>query len=92
MKLAFWNRIDYLLKAHKLKHREFAEQIGISYGTYRNWRYKNHYPDLFTAYEMAEFLGVKTEFLVHGSVRRYRTPITEQKEAADQAKILPFKQ
>lgn len=92
MKNAFWIRVDILLKTHGLTQREFAGLIEVSYNTYRNWKYNNRYPDVFSGCNMARVLGVEIEYLLKGKVRSRKKPIWEQDLSSEKAKILPFKQ
>lgn len=52
-----------------MTHAQFAEHIGISPNTFRNWIHYNRVPELTAAYEIAYSLGVSLEYLLGGKDR-----------------------
>jgi len=67
MKDPFWNRVNRLLKAHRISQKQFAEYMGMPPGTFKSWIYRNDIPDAKSACQIAEGLGVTVEYLVRGS-------------------------
>jgi transcriptional regulator with XRE-family HTH domain len=45
---------------------KFAAHIGISSGTFRNWLRYNRLPDIYTACDIADALGVSVDYLARG--------------------------
>jgi len=68
--VSFWKRVKYLIKTHKTSQEKIARYIGLPYGTFRNWIYRNWVPDLQTACDLAVALGTSVDFLVYGKERK----------------------
>ena len=66
MKDPFWQRVEDLLKAHKIGQEKFAEYIQVNPNTLRGWIYKNRIPDAYTSCDIADALGVTVEYLTRG--------------------------
>ena len=66
MKDPFWQRVQALLKAHKIGQDKLADYIQINPNTLRGWIYKNRIPDAYTACDIADALGTTVEYLVRG--------------------------
>ena len=62
----FWGRAKPLIKAHNMTQRQFAEHMGFSPHTVRNWIYYDRVPELSAAYDIAFTLGVTLEYLLGG--------------------------
>jgi transcriptional regulator with XRE-family HTH domain len=62
----FWGRVKILIRAHKISREKFAAYIGISYDTFRNWIRYNRLPDIYTACDIADALGVSVDYLARG--------------------------
>ena len=65
--IPFWERTKKLIKAHKITQEKFALYIGVVPGTFRNWIYYGIVPDVITASNIADALGVTVEYLVKGT-------------------------
>jgi len=65
-KTAFWERVKTLLKARKIPQNELAVLIGLKYSTLKFWICYGYSPDIDTACDIAELLGVTVEYLVRG--------------------------
>jgi transcriptional regulator with XRE-family HTH domain len=63
---SFWGRVKILIRAHKISQEKFAAYIGVSFGTFKNWLRFNRLPDIYTAYDIADALGVPIDYLVRG--------------------------
>ena len=97
MRFTFWMRVQRLLKLHNITQEEFAEMIGVSYNTLRGWIYHKRVPNVIKAWEMANILGVKLDYLAFGRRKPENSkikPLKEQKEknpVPDNKNILTFK-
>jgi len=69
MEAAFWLRVKSLLKANDLTQAELAKLAGVSYHTLRSWINNKRFPDVSSAAEMANVLGVRVEYLLLGKVK-----------------------
>jgi transcriptional regulator with XRE-family HTH domain len=65
-KNSFWGRVLILLRAHKISQKNFAAYIGVNFGTFKNWLYYNRLPDIYTACDIADALGVSVNYLARG--------------------------
>jgi transcriptional regulator with XRE-family HTH domain len=65
-KNSFWGRVKILMKAHKISQEKFAAYIGVNFCTFRDWLRYNRMPDIYTAYDIADALGVSIDCLVRG--------------------------
>lgn len=59
-------RIDGLMKAKHLQHKDLIAYLGLARGTYTNWTRKTSTSFLSHLGEIAEFLGVSVAYLVTG--------------------------
>jgi len=95
MRILFWQRVQSLLKAHKISQEKFAQLLGMSYNTLRGWLYNNRLPDAQSACDMAKVLGVTVEYLVWGGhksgIRQKIKPHKEQKIVSEKIKNLVLK-
>jgi transcriptional regulator with XRE-family HTH domain len=55
------------IKPHNLTRKEFAENLSISYSTFRSWQYNQRSVEVVTAYQIATALGVSLEYLITGA-------------------------
>jgi len=62
----FWGRAKPLIKAHSMTQKQFADYLGFSHHTIRNWIYNKRVPDLSAANAIAFALGVSLEYLLSG--------------------------
>ena len=67
VKLPFWERVKKHIKTHKISQRNFAAYVGIPFGTFRDWLCYGMYPDIRSASNIAEALGVSLEYLIRGA-------------------------
>jgi transcriptional regulator with XRE-family HTH domain len=65
--LPFWERAKILIRAHKISQEKFAAYVGVSFGTFKHWICYGLLPDVETAVNIADALGVSVEFLVRGT-------------------------
>ena len=65
----FWGRAKPLIKAHNMTQGQFADFLGIPYGTFKGWIRFDRVPDLSTAYAIAYALGVTLDYLFSGKDR-----------------------
>ena len=63
---AFWERVKSLIAAHNINQRQFAAHIGMPINTFRGWLHYRRIPDLQTAINIADSLGVSLYYLVYG--------------------------
>jgi transcriptional regulator with XRE-family HTH domain len=63
---SFWGRVKILMRAHKISQKNFAAYIGVSFGTFKNWMGYNRLPDIYTACDIADALGVPIDYLARG--------------------------
>jgi transcriptional regulator with XRE-family HTH domain len=54
------------MRAHKISREKFAAYIGVSFGTLKNWLGYNRLPDIYTACDIADALGVSVDYLARG--------------------------
>ena len=66
MRILFWQRVQSLLKAHKISQEKFAAHLDIKFTTFKSWLYYDRIPDVITGYKMAAALGVTMEYLATG--------------------------
>ena len=64
----FWEKIKFILRTRKITQGDFAQSIGVSAGTFKYWMCYGVSPDLDTAIQIADKLGVSLEFLARGPV------------------------
>ena len=88
----FWERVKRLIRAHKISQKKFASYINMSYDTLRSWLKFNRIPDVYTACDIADALGVSMEYLVRGTdgkaaEGRERQVIKRKTAAADIKKL-----
>ena len=57
----FWKRIDRILADKGITLKDVAEQAGLKYSTVISWRANGRLPDLSSALDIAEVLGVFLE-------------------------------
>ena len=60
----FWERVKKLVRAHKISQEKFAAYLGINFSTFKSWLHFDRIPDVFTACDIADALGVPVEYLV----------------------------
>jgi len=80
-KIPFWDRVKDLLRTRKITQRQLAVLTGLSYSTLKFWICYGYSPDVDTACEIAETLGVSVEYLVKG-VKSKTMKKSEQKSLA----------
>ena len=66
---SFWTRAKPLIKALNMTQRQFAEHMGFSHHTVRNWIYCDRVPEFSAAYDIAYTLGVTLDYLMTGKDR-----------------------
>ena len=90
--ISFWKRVKYLIRTHNTSQEKIAGYVGIPYGTFRNWIYKDWVPDLQTACNLAVALGVSVEYLVWGNerdaIKERMDRLQERKTAAKRINML----
>jgi len=64
---AYWDRVNVLIKAHKISKENFADFIDIPRSTFYAWKRYRRAPELGIAYNIATALGVSVEYLVTGN-------------------------
>ena len=64
--LAFWQRLNNLLKSKKITHEEVAYKIGINHPTFRNWSHRKVCPDIEYIYYIAQVLNTTINYLIFG--------------------------
>ena len=64
--VSFWERVKNLITAHKINQIQFAAHIGMSVNTFRGWLHYRRIPDLQTALNISDALGVSIYYLVYG--------------------------
>jgi len=88
--LPFWERTKKLIKAHKITQEKFASYIGVVPGTFKNWLYYGIVPDVITACNIADALGVSVEYLVRGTdgkaMEERENDTLQRKKAASEIK------
>jgi transcriptional regulator with XRE-family HTH domain len=62
----FWGRVKTLIKKKGVTQSEAAKACGIPPETFRGWMSKHIIPTVFSAYDIARYLGVSLEYLVQG--------------------------
>ena len=68
---SFWGRVIILMRAHKISQVKFAAYIGVSFGTFKDWLRFNRLPDIYTACDIADALGVSVDYLARGKEGKY---------------------
>jgi transcriptional regulator with XRE-family HTH domain len=63
---SFWGRVKVLMRSHKISQERFAAYIGVSFGTFKEWLPFNRLPDIYTACDIADALGVSVDYLARG--------------------------
>jgi transcriptional regulator with XRE-family HTH domain len=63
---SFWGRVKILIRAYRISQEKFAAYIAVSYDTFRNWLRYNRLPDIYTACDIADALGVSVDYLARG--------------------------
>ena len=63
----FWNRVKILIQSQKVNQKEIASQVGVNYSTFRYWICYGLLPDMETATDIADALGVSLEYLIRGA-------------------------
>ena len=63
---AFWERVKTLIVAHNINQIQFASHIGMSLNTFRGWLHYKRIPDLQTAINISDALGVSLYYLING--------------------------
>lgn len=66
----FWSNVKPLIKACGLTQSKLAEACCIPFGTLQGWIAKSVLPDVFSAFKIAQTLGVSVEFIVTGEESR----------------------
>jgi len=66
LKIPFWERVKFIIRAQKITQREFAARIKLKYSTMKFWMCYGLSPDADTACDIADALGVPVEYLVKG--------------------------
>jgi len=62
----FWNRVKKCIKEKGTTLQDMAKACKFTYGTLRNWIYKNVNPALMYAHRISKYLGVSLEYLING--------------------------
>ena len=60
-----------------MTQQEVAKACKFSYGTFRNWIYRNVNPPIMYANRISNVLGVSLDYLVNGT-RKNKTPNTKE--------------
>lgn len=58
----FNKRLKYFRELSGMTGKEFAEKIGVSYGSYMNYENKQNQPSFEVLYKMADVLGVSIRY------------------------------
>jgi len=66
IRIPFWKKTRKLLKAKTKIKKNFAESMGLNNESLRFWLSYGYYPDVKTAYDIADALGVSMEYLLFG--------------------------
>ena len=66
----FWGRVRILIRAHKISQEKFASYTGINYYTLKSWLYYDRIPDIYTACDIADALGVSVNYLARGDNKK----------------------
>ena len=83
----FWKRVKDLLKAHKISLAKFAEYVNIPESTFYSWLHFSRSPEVITAYNIANALGVSVEYLITGEDRKSEKIRMQQTEARKTATV-----
>lgn len=65
--VAFWKRVNDLIKSQGKTQEIVAQNCDISYQTFRGWITRHTFPDGLQTANIAKNLGVSVEFLVTGA-------------------------
>lgn len=68
----FNKRLKYFRELSGMTGKEFAEKIGVSYGSYMNYENKQNQPSFEVLYKMADVLGVSIDTLLGHDVSKYQ--------------------
>ena len=63
-KLYFWEQVKKLIRDQKISQEKLAARIGINSHTLKFWMCYGYYPDVGTAYKIADVLGVPLDLLM----------------------------
>jgi len=62
----FWSRVKACIKEKGITQEIAAKGCRFSYGTFRNWIYRNVNPPLTYANRISNYLGVSLDYLISG--------------------------
>jgi len=62
----FWERVKKIIRSHKTSQEKFASHLNVNCNTMKHWMCYGILPDVVTASNIADALGVSIEFLVKG--------------------------
>lgn len=65
--MEFANRLIKLRESKKLRQEDIAKIIGVARSTYGMYEQGKREPDYATLCKIADFFGVKTDFLLNGT-------------------------
>jgi len=63
----FWERVKRLLRINKISQEKLASYVSVNCSTMKHWICYGILPDVMTASNIADALGVTLEFLIKGS-------------------------
>jgi len=63
-RICFWIRVKKLIREQKTSQEKFAARIGININTLKFWMCYGYYPDVRTAYKIADVLNVPLDYLM----------------------------
>ena len=69
-KLPFWERVKALQRTQKITQKELAALVELKYSTLKFWVCYGFLPDVDTACNIADVLGVSVEYLAKGNKNR----------------------
>jgi transcriptional regulator with XRE-family HTH domain len=64
--LAFWRRVNRLIKDKNLTQEAVSSIMGINYTTFRGWSHIKNYPNLPNIHLLAQALDTTMNFLIFG--------------------------
>lgn len=79
----FNSRLKHFRTLSGISGKEFAEKLGVSYGSYMNYENKKNQPSLQLVCKMANLLNLSTDKLLGHDVDKYNKWISELKNYED---------
>ena len=74
----FWSRVKARIKEKGMTQEQVAKACGFSYGTFRNWIYKNVSLPLLYANKISKVLGVSLDYLINGQKKDDKSNSNEE--------------